>query len=91
MPFASLAGDDLDAPSYDPAMFLGDGRAVRPATGRRLPIDWRGIPEDRLLSSETRAVMAARIADLPPMQAEVIRLRDVAGMDVPRRSVTPWT
>ena len=44
-----------------------------------LPNDWRGLPEDRLEAAETRAVVAAAIAALPPMQAEVIRLRDVAG------------
>ena len=78
VPFASLAGDDLDAPSYDPAMFLGEGERWA-GHWSSLPSDWRGIPEDRLLSSETRAVVAAVLADLPPMQAEVLRLRDVAG------------
>jgi RNA polymerase sigma-70 factor (ECF subfamily) len=78
VPFASLAGDDLDAPSFDPAMFLGEGE---PWAGHwsSLPNDWRGLPEDRLLSAETRAVVAAVLADLPPMQAEVLRLRDAAG------------
>jgi RNA polymerase sigma-70 factor (ECF subfamily) len=78
VPFASLAGDDLDAPSYDPTTFLGEGEA---AAGHwsSLPNDWRSIPEERLLSSETRAVVAGVLASLPPMQAEVLRLRDVAG------------
>jgi len=77
VPFASLAGDDLDTPSYDPAMFLGEGRW----TGHwsSLPSDWRGLPEERLLSAETRAVVTRVLAELPPMQAEVLRLRDVAG------------
>ena len=44
-----------------------------------LPNDWRGSPQDRLDAAETRAVAARAIAELPPMQAEVIRLRDVAG------------
>jgi RNA polymerase sigma-70 factor (ECF subfamily) len=78
VPFASLAGDDLDAPSFDPAMFLGEGEQWA-GHWSSLPSDWRGIPEDRLLSAETRAVVAAVLADLPPMQAEVLRLRDVAG------------
>ncbi len=38
-----------------------------------------GLPEDRLEAAETRALVAATIASLPPLQAEVIRLRDVAG------------
>jgi len=78
VPFASLAGDDLDAPSFDPAMFLGEGDTWA-GHWSSLPNDWRGIPEDRLLSAETRAVVAGVLESLPPMQAEVLRLRDVAG------------
>jgi RNA polymerase sigma-70 factor (ECF subfamily) len=78
VPFASLAGDDMDAPSYDPAMFLGEGEAWA-GHWSSLPSDWRGIPEDRLLSAETRAVVAGVLESLPPMQAEVLRLRDVLG------------
>jgi RNA polymerase sigma-70 factor, ECF subfamily len=78
VPFASLAGDDLDAPSFDPAMFLGEGETWA-GHWSSLPNDWRGVPEDRLLSAETRAVVAGVLEGLPPMQAEVLRLRDVAG------------
>jgi RNA polymerase sigma-70 factor (ECF subfamily) len=78
VPFASLAGDDLDAPSFDPAMFLGDGETWA-GHWSSLPNDWRGIPEDRLLSAETRAIVARVLDELPPMQAEVLRLRDVSG------------
>ncbi len=78
VPFASLAGDDLDAPSFDPAMFLGEGETWS-GHWSSLPRDWRGVPEDRLLSAETRAVVARVLDELPPMQAEVLRLRDVAG------------
>jgi RNA polymerase sigma-70 factor (ECF subfamily) len=78
VPFASLAGDDLDAPSYDPAMFLGE-RETWAGHWSSLPTDWRGIPEDRLLSAETRAVVAGVLESLPAMQAEVLRLRDVLG------------
>jgi RNA polymerase sigma-70 factor (ECF subfamily) len=78
VPFASLAGDDLDAPSFDPAMFLGDGETWA-GHWSSLPNDWRGIPEDRLLSTETRAIVARVLDELPPMQAEVLRLHDVSG------------
>ena len=44
-----------------------------------LPDDWTGIPEDRLLGRETLAVIGTAIDGLPPMQAEVIRLRDALG------------
>jgi RNA polymerase sigma-70 factor (ECF subfamily) len=78
VPFAALAGDDLDAPTWDPTSFRG---AEEEWAGHwsSLPHDWRGLPQDRLEAAETRAVAAQAIAELPPMQAEVIRLRDVAG------------
>jgi len=78
VPFATLAGDDLDAPSWDPGSFLGpeDEWAGHWSS---FPNDWRGLPQERLDAAETRAVAAAAISGLPPMQAEVIRLRDVAG------------
>ncbi|MEO8477834.1 MAG: sigma-70 family RNA polymerase sigma factor [Actinomycetota bacterium] len=78
LPFASLAGDDLDAPAWDPSSFRGEGEP-RAGHWSSLPNDWRGIPEERLLSAETRGVVAGVLASLPPMQAEVLRLRDVAG------------
>ena len=44
-----------------------------------LPFDWRGMPEERAEGTETLHVIGGAIAMLPPMQAEVIRLRDVLG------------
>jgi RNA polymerase sigma-70 factor (ECF subfamily) len=78
LPFASLAGDDLEAPAVDPSRFDSPEGSAR---GRwsTLPDDWTGIPEDRLLGHETLDVIGGAIADLPPMQAEVIRLRDALG------------
>jgi RNA polymerase sigma-70 factor, ECF subfamily len=78
VPFASLAGDDLDAPAvaagrFDPPEGSSRGR------WSTLPDDWTGIPEDRLLGHETLDVIGLAIASLPPMQAEVIRLRDALG------------
>jgi RNA polymerase sigma-70 factor, ECF subfamily len=78
VPFSSLAGDDLDAPSVGPDRFdtaPGDPRGH----WSTLPDDWRGIPEDRLVGRETLAQIGRAIEALPPMQAEVIRLRDVLG------------
>ena len=43
------------------------------------PASWESVPEDRLLSRETLARVAAAIEGLPPNQREVIRLRDVLG------------
>lgn len=79
VPFASLAGDDLDAPSFDPALFLASTDPRWPGHWSTLPADWRTIPEGRLLGSETLRVAERAIEALPPMQAEVIRLRDVRG------------
>ncbi len=78
LPFASLAGDDLDAPAVDPGRFDSPEGSSR---GRwsTLPDDWTGIPEDRLLGHETLEVIGHVIASLPPLQAEVIRLRDALG------------
>jgi RNA polymerase sigma-70 factor (ECF subfamily) len=78
VPFASLAGDDLDAPAVDPDRFDTPATSSRGAWSS-LPDDWTGIPEDRLLGRETLAVVGKAIEGLPPMQAEVIRLRDALG------------
>jgi RNA polymerase sigma-70 factor, ECF subfamily len=73
VPFASLAGDDLEAPTVDPSAFDDEGR------WSTLPFDWHGMPEERAEATETLHVVGAAIAMLPPLQAEVIRLRDVLG------------
>jgi RNA polymerase sigma-70 factor (ECF subfamily) len=73
VPFAALAGDDLDQPTWDPASFDATGHWTS------LPFDWRGLPEDRVSGRETLSVIGRAIEALPPMQAEVIRLRDVLG------------
>lgn len=78
VPFASLAGDDLGAPMWDPAAFRGPDEQWA-GHWTSFPPDWHDMPEARLEAAETRAVVARAIAALPPMQAEVIRLRDVAG------------
>jgi RNA polymerase sigma-70 factor (ECF subfamily) len=78
VPFASLAGDDLDQPSIDPSSFRGadDEWAGHWSS---LPFDWRGVPEERAEASELLRVIGTTLTTLPPMQAEVLRLRDVLG------------
>ena len=74
VPFSSLEGGDDEAePSVDPARFAPAGNWSAP------PQSWEGLPEDRLLSAETRAVVDDAIANLPDMQRAVITLRDVQG------------
>ncbi len=78
LPFSSLAGDDEPNPGVDPAWFQdADGQA--PGAWRTLPWDWTGVPEGRLLGNETLRQIGRAIEVLPPMQAQVIRLRDVLG------------
>jgi RNA polymerase sigma-70 factor (ECF subfamily) len=78
LPFASLAGDDLGAPAVEPNRFDTPEGSSR-GHWSTLPDDWTGIPEDRLLGHETLGVIGEAIAALPPMQAEVIQLRDALG------------
>lgn len=78
VPFASIAGDDLDSPTWEPSWFRGS-QDEWPGHWSTVPSDWRGIPEERLLGAETGSVVATAIEALPAMQAEVLRLRDVQG------------
>jgi len=75
VPFSAFEDDDEKEPSVDPSRFQTwtrwSGYWSAP------PHSWAGVPEERLLSSETRAVVDAAIAGLPAMQRAVILLRDV--------------
>jgi RNA polymerase sigma-70 factor (ECF subfamily) len=73
IPFSSLEGADAGS-GVDPEWFES-------ASGgwRTIPDDWRGVPEERLAAHETLEQIGLAIDDLPPMQAEVLRLRDVLG------------
>src|SRR5207248_7558850 len=63
VPFATLAGDDLDAPTFERAAFDATG------VWSTLPFDWRGMPDERVTGRETLTVIGRAIATLPPMQA----------------------
>jgi RNA polymerase sigma-70 factor (ECF subfamily) len=77
IPFSALAGDQ-DEPAVDPGRFYGPTEQY-PGGWRAFPDDWRGIPEDRLIGHETLEAIGGAIDSLPPLQAEVIRMRDVLG------------
>ena len=77
VPFSALEGADGGS-GVDPEWFQGVSERA-PGGWRAFPDDWRGIPEDRLAAHETLAEIGRAIDDLPPMQAEVLRLRDVLG------------
>src|SRR5205085_11334535 len=78
VPFSALVGDDLDEPAVSPDRFFptGDDRA---GAWSSLPTDWRGLPAERLEGEETLRVIRNELDRLPPMQAEVLRLRDGLG------------
>jgi RNA polymerase sigma-70 factor (ECF subfamily) len=77
VPFSTLAGDETES-AIDPDWFQRAAERF-PGEWRTVPDDWRGIPEDRLIGNETLQRIGLAIDMLPPMQAEVIRLRDVLG------------
>ena len=43
------------------------------------PSSWHSLPDERLRSDDTRAIVERAIAELPERQALVLVLRDVAG------------
>jgi RNA polymerase sigma-70 factor (ECF subfamily) len=77
IPFSALQ-DVARVPeaSVEPERFLPDDHPQHPG-GWAVPP--RELPEDRLLASETRAVIAEAIDALPASQRAVISLRDVEG------------
>ena len=77
VPFSALTSPDddgvVDADQFHPAGHLWAGHW---AAG---PDSWGPAPEERLLASETRQVIATAIETLPDSQRQVITLRDVEG------------
>ena len=78
-PFSSLDGVDPEGaePSVEPDRFFAAHHAFA-GHWARPPVAWQA-PEERLLSSETRDVVRAAIAQLPPAQRLVLTMRDVEG------------
>ena len=74
IPFSSLPELDSNEPAVDPDRFRSaDQQWVS------FPQSWDEIPEERILSDETRAYIEGAIEALPPDQREVITLRDIEG------------
>jgi RNA polymerase sigma-70 factor (ECF subfamily) len=72
VPFSSFVGDgDEDGTAVDADRFARDGHWTAPP---------RGVPEERLLAGEARAVVEEAIEALPENQRAVITLRDVEGL-----------
>lgn len=80
VPFSSVWTPDPETePAVELERFLADDHGRWPGHWASPPEPWETVPEDRLLSRETLAQVAAAIEALPPNQREVIRLRDVLG------------
>ena len=77
IPFSDLGPDE---PSVDPERFRGPEDRY-PGHWTTHPSSWAGVPEERLLASETLTLVENAIAELPPAQAIVITMRDVEGFD----------
>jgi RNA polymerase sigma-70 factor (ECF subfamily) len=85
VPFASFwgPGDDQHEPSVDSARFHASGEYA--GHWNTMVQSWDDLPEESLLSEETRIRIQAAIEALPLNQRTVITLRDVEGwpsMDV---------
>lgn len=81
IPFSALASTDDDAgePAVEPERFLLPDHPRWPGHWASFPSDWDELPEQLLLSAETRAVVQRAVDALPPSQREVITLRDIEG------------
>jgi RNA polymerase sigma-70 factor (ECF subfamily) len=63
---SDIAPEDNDDGDYFPAQF----------------IDWRNLPEDEFLSSESQAAMDSAVQHLPENQRIVFILRDIEGLSI---------
>ncbi len=81
LPFSALWEAEAEPfePAVDPDRFAPAGEADGPRQWVAAPQGWGEHPEDRLLSTETQAVIRRAIEALPPAQREVITLRDLEG------------
>lgn len=82
VPFSSLAEfqEDDNEPAVEPGRFR-PAEMERPGGWLVAPRHWDEIPEERMLSQETRAHLWKAIEALPLNQRTVITLRDIEGWD----------
>ncbi|GJL57685.1 MAG: RNA polymerase sigma24 factor [Nitrospirales bacterium] len=76
----SLSSPDADeGPSLEDSLFIAEGS--RMGHWKDPPHDWQpDTPERILLSKECRAAIETAIENLPPMQCQVMTLRDIEGV-----------
>ncbi len=79
IPFSSATSANSETDDgLDPDRFFAADHPLYAGHWKLGPAPW-GLPEERLLSGETRSVLLGAIDALPPSQREVITLRDIAG------------
>jgi RNA polymerase sigma-70 factor (ECF subfamily) len=80
IPFSSLEDFDTDHAEHavDPDRFLPVDHQ-RSGNWVSFPSNWEEMPEERLLSQETRVRIHLAIEAVPPNQREIIILRDIEG------------
>jgi RNA polymerase sigma-70 factor, ECF subfamily len=78
--FSALASSEMEEPRplVDPSRFAGPN-AEYPDHWAVAPQEWDMTPEQLLLSNECRTYIERAITALPPVQRQVITLRDVQG------------
>jgi RNA polymerase sigma-70 factor (ECF subfamily) len=82
LPFSALVSEetDSDEPTVEPGRFISPQESLEAAGHwRERPRNWDDLPEAHILSQETGSQLRAAIATLPPVQRQVITLRDVDG------------
>lgn len=81
VPFSTLAPleDEDGGRSVEPERFFDAGHPTLPGHWASPPRGWDDVPDSRLLAKETRELIGAAIEALPPLQAQVISLRDIEG------------
>jgi RNA polymerase sigma-70 factor (ECF subfamily) len=81
VPFSGLASEAADPgePTVDPGQFWPADHPQWANIWVSYPRSWEGRPEDQALARELRAEIQQAIGALPPVQREVITLRDVEG------------
>ncbi len=82
VPLSALApGEHEDEPAVDPSRFLDQQHARWPGHWACPPARWDELPEEHLTGRETLRALKAAVEALPPMQRQVIVLRDIEGWE----------
>ena len=78
VPLSAFASDD-DDPSVDPTRFFDQQHDRWPGHWASPPARWDEVPEEYLTGRETLDALDRAIDELPPVQKQVIVLRDIEG------------